>query len=143
MSPPRYAQHHETLVAAVTQLAMGQSAFRQAKTLAKDLSIDPSEVATVLNDFKGLFKKSAGSQKDPEGQSYCLHLRYTLRYNQDEKAERPPLDTQYLMALLEFISRKSSEESQRSVAMRAALITAGLSLLASTISLAVTLFRAA
>ena len=139
---PSYSDHLEVLVAAVTHLAMGKWAFRQAKTLAKDMSIDANEVAVVLDEFKGLFRKSVGASNDPFEQYYCLHLRYTRQYNEDEKAERPPLDTQNLMTLLEFISRKANQEDQRSGAIRAALVTAGVSLVASITTLAITIFRA-
>jgi hypothetical protein len=138
MSGPSYSKHQETLIAAATHLAMGQYVSRQAKNLAKDLSIEPDEVAIVLVSFKGLFRQSGGTSE----KYYCLQLRFSRQNIDDEESLRPPLETQYLLTLLDFISRKASEESQRSTAMLVALITAGLSLIASLVALAVTLLRA-
>jgi hypothetical protein len=137
MRAPSYSKNLETLMAVVTHLGVHKWAVRQSKGIANDLSIDVKDVTLVLESFKGLFRKSPGLDH-----YYSLHLRFArLTDGENNTKERLPLEAEYLIPLLEFISRKAGEESQRGTAMTAALITASLSLLASMISIVLTIVR--
>lgn len=142
MQAPSYSKHLETLMAVVTHLAVHKWSIRQPRGIANDLSIDEKDVTEVLNSFKGLFRRSSGVSKDHGDNFYSLHLRFARQVtDEDNKKERPPLESEYLIPLLEFISRKASEESQRGTMMTAALITASLSLFASLASILFTFVR--
>jgi hypothetical protein len=142
MAQPNYNRNYETLMAVVTHLAVGKWATRQPKGIANDLSIDESEVRTVLKEFKGLFREFTKTSKDHGDHFYALHLRHSRQANDENKdAERGPLESTYLFPLLEFISRKSAQETQQGVAMKVALLTASISLVASTASLIVSLYK--
>jgi len=129
-------------VAVVTLLAVHKWVIRQPKGIANDLSIDESEVREVLDEFKGLFRKSRKISRDHEAPFYSLHLRYA-RQNADENAEqvKPALESEYLISLLEFISQNAREETKNISALRIAALTAGLSLTASVLTLVLALVR--
>lgn len=142
MSRPNYTKHYETLMAVVTHLGVHKWALRQPRGIAKDLSINEEDVKTVLTNFKGLFRESLGASKDHGDHFYSLHLRHSRQSSDDNKdVERAPLEADYLFPLLTFISQKSAQESQQGIAMRAALLTALISLIASAASLFVALHK--
>jgi hypothetical protein len=142
MKSPSYSKHYETLMAVVTHLAVNKWAIRQPKGIARDLSIDVENVIYVLENFKGLFRKSAGASRDHGDSYYCLHLRFARQVtDEDNNKERPPLESAYLVPLLEFVSKRASEESHRGTVMTTAMITATLSLFASLVSVALTILR--
>jgi hypothetical protein len=127
-------------MAVVTHLAVHRWAVRQPKGIAKDLSIDVEDVALVLKSFKGLFRESAGTSKDHGDHFYALHLRFARQVaDEDNNKDRPPLENEYLKQLLDFVAQRASEELQRGAAMKGALITASLSLIASLTSVGVAL----
>jgi hypothetical protein len=129
-------------MAVVTHLAVHKWAIRQPKGIAKDLSIDAEDVTTILNSFKGLFRRSSGVSRDHGDSFYSLHLRFARQVaDEDNNKERPPLDTEYLMSLLDFISRRANEEARRGTTMTVALITAALSLVASLTSVIISILR--
>lgn len=139
---PSYARHLETLMAVVTHLAVHKWSIRQPKGIANDLSIDEAEVAEVLKTFKGLFRQSKKLSQDHSAHFYSLHLRFA-RQNPDENSDqdKPPLESTYLVPLLEFISENAREEAKISSSLRIAWLTAGLSLAASSLALLITLFK--
>ena len=59
--------------------------------------------------------------------------------DEDNNKDRPPLENEYLKQLLDFVAQRASEELQRGAAMKGALITASLSLIASLTSVGVAL----
>jgi hypothetical protein len=142
MSRPNYTKHYETLMAVVTHLAVNKWALRQPRGIARDLSINEEDVKAVLINFKGLFRESAGTSKDHGDHYYSLHLRHSRQSSDENKdVERAPLEAVYLFPLLTFISQKSAQESQQGIAMKAALLTALISLVASAVSLFVALYK--
>jgi hypothetical protein len=139
---PSYSKDFETLAATVTYLAMGKKVQSQAKSLANDDSlIDTAEVKRVLHEFKGLFREAPSKSTDYGEPYYSLHLRHARRANKEGDEMRPPLELRDLMALLDFIARKASEERQRDTAMLTIRVTAIFSLIASIASLIVALIR--
>lgn len=142
MEKPSYSEHLEVLMAVVTYLAMNEFPMRQPKKIADDTSIDIRAVEYVLRNFKGLFRESRKTSTDHGAHFYSLQLRYALNVlDDDNKKTKPPLGKHDLSALLEFISRRASEETQQGTAIKVALVTASLSLLASTISIAYSFFK--
>jgi hypothetical protein len=135
-----YAKHYETLMAVVTHLAVNKWALRQPQGIAKDLSIDVKSVRTVLNTFKSLFRESVKKSSDHGDHFYSLHLRHSKQAADDTEVERAALDAEYFFPLLDYISKKSIQETQQNVALKAALIAAAVSLIASLASLAAVIF---
>jgi hypothetical protein len=131
-------------MAVVTHLAVHKWAIRQPLGIAKDLSIDVEPVRTVLKSFKGLFRESPGNSKDHGEHFYSLHLRHSRQNDSqsgDDRKERPPLEPEYLIALLKFVSDKSLQQSQQTTALRVAGITSFFSLAVAAISLFVALHK--
>lgn len=137
MARPNYAKHYETLMAVVTHLAVNKWALRQPQGIAKDLSIELESVRTVLRTFKSLFRESAKKSRDHGDHFYSLHLRHSKQAADDSNdVERAALDADYFFPLLDYISKKSMQETQQNVALKAALIAAAVSLIASLAALA-------
>ena len=136
MSELSYSKHYETLMAVVTHLAVNKWALRQPRGIANDLSIDKSSVRTVLKTFKSLFRESMKTSKDHGDHFYSLHLRHSKQSTDESDVERAPLEAEYFFPLLDFISKKSMQETQTSVAIKAALMAAAVSLFASFVALA-------
>ena len=138
---PDYANNYEILVAVVTHLAVGRWPSRQPKGIAKDLSIDDVDsIRSVLKTFKGLFRESKGVSKDHGEPLYSLHLRHA-RSGDESNEERPALDPQDLFSLLKFVSEKSAQQSQQSVALRLAALTSIISLIVAAASMIVALHK--
>jgi hypothetical protein len=121
----KYSDNLETLVALTTHLAMTEYKSRTPSALSEYLSLDYGDVLFVLKHFKGLFRESLGRSKkykEPDGtpeHQYWLQLRYARWYlegkNEDEDSEEkskpePPLDPEYLIALLDFITKMVDQE---------------------------------
>jgi hypothetical protein len=155
--PPKYSDHRETLVALVTYLAKCQNDDEVQKKrddatlveLTKRLGLDRSEINTVLDQFKGLFRKSIEEHHtDKENDyRYALLLRYAQRTYVDD-APQPewasPLSNQELMQLLSFIESQSREEEESKRQMRGNWITVigiGITFLTSLVSLFVGLSK--
>ena len=87
--------------------------------------------------FKSLFRESTKKSRDHGDHYYSLHLRHSRQVADDANdVERAALDAEYFFPLLDYISKKSMQETQQSVALKAALIAAGVSLIASLAALA-------
>jgi hypothetical protein len=123
---------------------------RTPRVLAKYSSLDEEEVIHVLENFKGLFRKSV-STCDYGQHYYTLQLRYATRWLRDDAdadeeedpgQEEEPLEAQYFSTLLTFISEMVGQEyaSRRKrweniIVMAGAWIAATASIVAAIISL--------
>jgi hypothetical protein len=145
---PKYSQHFETLVALVTYLGFtggGHSDAAFADELASHLGLDELEVSTVLQQFKGLFRRSElPHPRRPTEHKYALQLRYARRKYVDGEYQGAgePLNNDDLFALLEFISNRVREEQESErhyqtnrITMIGALVAAAFSVLAAFIGL--------
>ena len=112
----RYSDHLDTLVALATNLAMTEYKARTPSKLAKTLSLNESEVLLVLENFKGLFRKSRKKKSDSGEHYYTLQLRYARRHlekddeDEDDPEPREPLESIYLATLLNFITNQADHE---------------------------------
>jgi hypothetical protein len=138
-----YLSDLEILTALVTNLAMTEYWHRTPPNLAKSLSIDESEITRVLDSYKGLFRKSGNKSKPSGYPLYTLQLRHARQWlkpeDDSDDAKKPPLEPEYLVALLDFISRRADEETRRRYTVAAAWIAAGVAVLASIANIVVTL----
>jgi hypothetical protein len=132
--PPEYSRYYETLVALVKFLALCKIDYSPqekrddatGEELARLLSLDLSDVTTVLDKFKGLFRKTieplpTGEEPPPTGEEkahrYALVLRYAHReYFKAKPPPKPvmgePLSNEVLFSLLTFIGNKVREEQE-------------------------------
>lgn len=136
-----YADHQETLIALVMHLATTDWSMRTPPNLAKALSIDEAEIQFCLDSFKGLFRRSQKTSKKTSTNLYTLQLRYARQWleeqpaGEDEEPQKPPLDREYVTALLDFVIRKAAEERTHSVGFVTAWIAAGASLVVAIIAI--------
>ncbi|MCO5210828.1 MAG: hypothetical protein M9936_14135 [Caldilinea sp.] len=118
---PKYTDHYETIIALVTYLAVCQrysTTYKKtidnatATWLADYLNLEEAEVTIVLDSFRGIFRKTK-EQYDGHYR-YSLLLRYSLRSYIDPNAQDSStrLSNEELFALLDFVSRKASEERE-------------------------------
>ena len=87
-----YSDHLETLVALVQHLAMTERKSKRPSALANALSLDPEEVKLVLENFKGLFRKSRTTSDETQEHFFTLQLRYARRWLGEHKEEDAELD---------------------------------------------------
>ena len=139
---PKYSEHQETLIALVTHLAMTEWSARTPANLAKAISIESSEITKVLSEFKGLFRKSKKKSKKTGDHFYTLQIRHAKQWlgeaddeNEDEDDKKPPLESEILTKLLDFVISKAAEERTNKIASIApwvalfgSLIVAGLAI---------------
>lgn len=138
---PKYSDHQETLIALVTHLAMTDWSARTPTNLSKALSIDKGEIVAVLDNFKGLFRRSKKTSKKSDDYFYSLQIRHARQWlseaeEEDETTKKPPLETEYITKLLDFVISKSAEERSNKiaavgpwVAAIASLVVAGLAII--------------
>lgn len=117
---PKYSDHQETLIALVTHLAMTDWSARTPTNLSKALSIEKDEIVLVLESFKGLFRKANKTSKKRGENFYTLQIRHARQWlneaeEEDEDTKKPPLETEYLTKLLDFVISRSSEERQNRI----------------------------
>ena len=145
-----YSQHFETLVALVTHLAVvggDEADAANAPKLADRLGLDEQEVVEVLESFKGLFRKTQErypSKNYGLQHRYTLQLRYARRRYIDGKVVNvgEAMTNEGLFSLLEFITKKVSEEQESArharsnkITMIGVWVAATLSLVTAIISL--------
>lgn len=127
---PYYSEYTDTIIALVLFLGMTEDMTKQLNWLVKKLSLDYDETLFVLQNFKGLFRKSNHSNGELQ---YDLHIRYAQRWRENDIADQnqPPLEANYMEVLLNFVSNmvanEEAEKRQRSAnlaATRAAYIAA-------------------
>lgn len=109
---PKYADNIDTLVALTTHLAMTDWSMRTPPNLAKALSIEESKIQYVLDNFKGLFRRSTKKSSKTGTHFYSLQLRHARQwledaFEEDEGAKKPPLEPEYVTMLLNFISHRA------------------------------------
>ncbi len=145
MKAPHYGSHLETLTALVTHMAMTDWSLRTPPNLAKALSIDEPEIRIVLDAFKGLFRKSPNLSPKTGNPMYALQLRHARQWLDDEADDearsKPPLEAEYLVALLNFITDRANQEARRQYTLWtvfAALVASILAFSASLLSLVLT-----
>ncbi|WP_024850893.1 hypothetical protein [Hydrogenovibrio kuenenii] len=137
---PKYSEHQETLIALVTHLAMTDWSMRTPTNLSKALSIDVNEIKIVLEDFKGLFRKSNKKSKKTDDPFYTLQIRYAKQWldeneEENENDKKPPLESEILIKLLDFVIAKAAEERANKILSIAPWITALASLVVAALAL--------
>jgi hypothetical protein len=133
-----YSDHLETLIALLTHLAMTDWSMRSAPNLSKALSIEESEIEYVLENFKGLFRKS--KTKKSKANFYALQIRHARQWlneeeSEDENTKKPPLESEHLTALLDFVIRKAEQEKNHSHGFITAWIAAGAALIVAILAI--------
>lgn len=117
----RYTDHEDTIISLVTYLGSHQGKEgRDAASpseLANYLGLDEEEVKTVLDEFRGLFRRSQKTYETREQGAqyrYTLHLRYARRkYVNGNLSERgESLTNDDLFGLLSFITNRIQEEHE-------------------------------
>jgi hypothetical protein len=116
-----YREHEDAIVSLVTYLGVHEGKDgRDTATpteLAGYLGLDESEVTTVLDGFRSIFRRSQkayGTRKNGDQYRYTLHLRYARRkYINGHLAERgEPLSNDDLFGLLDYITNRINEEHE-------------------------------
>lgn len=142
-----YNQHFETLIALVTHLAVvggDEADAANAPKLAQRLGLDEQEVITVLDNFKGLFRRTQERYPTKDfglQYKYTLQLRYARRKYVNGKVVNAgeALTNEELFSLLEFITNKVNEEQENDRQARENKITMVGVWVAATLSLASTI----
>jgi hypothetical protein len=117
---PSYSKHFDALVALTTYLAITSSEDLDAANsfrLAEQLGLNTQEVEFVLDNFKGLFRKSLKKYQTTDfgiQHNYTLQLRYARRIYIDGSIANlgQALSNEELFSLLEFILGKVKEEQE-------------------------------
>lgn len=115
---------------------------RSPPNLSKALSIPEQDIKVALNSFPGLFTKSRKVSRKTGAYFYTLQIRHARQWlndalDEEDEVKKPPLETEYLTALLNHIVHQSSEERGRnnkiwvaviagSCAFGSALVSAGI-----------------
>ena len=116
---PQYSDHLDTIVALITHLAMTKHKSRTPSKMARQLSLDQDKTLYVLNNFKGLFRRSCRKQDKRGEHYYTLQLRYARRWLEDaddddqgEDSQGEPLESNYLSTLLDFVANRAEQEQE-------------------------------
>lgn len=147
-----YSQHFETLVALVTHLAVtggAEADAANAPKLADRLGLDKDEVMTVLDGFKGIFRRTQDQYQTSNyglQYKYTLQLRYARRKYVDGKVVNvgEAITNEELFSLLDFITNKVREEQEnerQSRSNRVTMIGVWLAAAMSFVSAIVTLLK--
>ncbi|WP_152984075.1 MULTISPECIES: hypothetical protein [Stenotrophomonas] len=133
----RYYHDLDMLVALISNLAVGEYSQRTPNGLSRDLSIDEDALVKVLDNYKSLFRKAKNPKPGGKQAPYSLHLRYALQYveGEDPSVKKPPLPTEHVTALLEFVAEMARQERSWSMQTVAALIAAAASFIVASIAL--------
>ena len=130
----RYSDHVDYLIAAVIYLGTQQDYWaRTPENLSRELSLDESKLVVVFNGFPGIFRKSM--EPSESGQHfYSLQARHAQRFDFshiEQKTSIPPLATDKIRLIYEFILNSAQSERDRtrvwasnSIAVVAAIIAA-------------------
>ncbi|MBD1870294.1 hypothetical protein H6F95_23975 [Cyanobacteria bacterium FACHB-471] len=145
-----YSQHFETLVALVTHLAVvsgNEADAANALKLAQRLGLDKQEVISVLDNFKGLFRRTEKPYPTKNyglQYKYSLQLRYARRKYVDSNVVNAgeALTNEELLSLFTFITNKVNEEQETArqakenkITMIGVWVAAMLSLVSTVVSL--------
>ncbi len=108
-----YADDLAIITVLVTHLGTCKLKSKSAHQLAVDLTLYLEEVKRVLKFYPELFVVAGNSRKFGGEKTYTLHLRYALRWSNNEgegdEGERP-IDAEHLCALLGYIGNRVSNE---------------------------------
>ncbi|WP_406270832.1 hypothetical protein OHT93_19585 [Streptomyces sp. NBC_00191] len=141
--PSRYDKQLDILIALITYMALTRWRSRSPNGLAKDLGLSEEAVTRTLDEFPGIFRKSANFYPTDAGpqNSYTLHARFARRRPRgvDAASQQPPntqnlallsdpeptqdgtgeeLDADTLRALLDFVTGRA--EAERAVHLHSA-----------------------
>ncbi|MDY6978215.1 MAG: hypothetical protein SVW51_18775 [Pseudomonadota bacterium] len=137
---PKYSKHQETLIALVTHLALTDWSARTPTNLAKALSMEKSEILDVLESFKGLFRKAKKTSKKTGDHFYSLQIRHARQWlneleEEDEDTKKPPLESEYLTKLIDFIILKAAEERKNKITAIGPWVTTAGSLIVASLAI--------
>jgi hypothetical protein len=111
----KYADRVDYLVSSIIYLGTHTYYWaRSPDALARELSMDASQLEEMFDVFPGLFRKS--HRLAPNGQHYyALQARYAQREGKDtvdpeETSYIAPLDVEKIKMLLDFVIKLSQEE---------------------------------
>jgi hypothetical protein len=136
MAKKSYSRDIDILIALVSYLSMTEYRSMRPSKIAQRLSLERERVEEVLENYKGLFRKSTNKTHEETGEHYyTLHIRYAMRWlNEDDSMSEttpPKLPAEYITTILNFLSdRVKQEETQRTeqvknlITMIAAIIAA-------------------
>ncbi|MET8860724.1 hypothetical protein [Streptomyces sp. NPDC004579] len=165
----RYDEHLDLLIALITYMALTRWRSRSPNGLASDLGLPESDVKRTLDEFPGLFRKSANIYVTAVGgqNSYTLHARFARRRPRgvDPAGQQPPntqnlallsdpeptqdgsgeeLDADTLRALLDFVTGRADAERTahlHSASQRYVLLGAVVASLVSLTATAIQVFH--
>ena len=143
MPKPSYSANFEILTALITYMATDKFVLHQPKWFANQLSMDVSQIKPVLEEFKGLFRRSKKTSKDYEEPYYSLHLRNARQevWDGNTNVQKPALELQELMELLKFVADKARDETSRWTGIVTATAAAAAAIAASLITVFFTALR--
>jgi hypothetical protein len=129
----RYSEHVDYLIASVFYLATQRGWWaRTPRMMALELSLDEAKLMRVFEGFPGIFRKSP-RPSDTGQHFYSLQARYAQRDHYKEKEETtdiPPLDTDKVRLLYDFILKSADDEKTR----WRALVGNGIAVTAAVVS---------
>jgi len=121
----KYSKDLDELIALVSYLSMTKYKSMRPSRLAQGLSLDESNVLRILNEYKAIFRKSQVTSRSSDEHYYTLHLRYALRWvnedaNQDnDDTVQENLPAEYLTTLLNFVvDRAALEETTKNTQIK-------------------------
>ena len=130
----RYSDHVDYLIASVIYLGTQKGWWARTPTaMASELSLNSEHLKTVFEGFPGIFRKSARPSSTGE-HFYALQARYAQRTQYREREEItdiPPLETDKIRLIYDFILKSADDERTRhraylgnGIAVGAAIISA-------------------
>jgi len=137
----KYTKHFSTVVALITHLGATNRRSRTPTFIGTDLGLDKQDVISVLRLFPSVFRESrtvSTEQESKDDHFYTLHLRYSRRTDDDDKAgESLPLSTDEIGMLLDLVAHMTHQEQQQKTnmfSMLAAIIASVSALFAAYIA---------
>lgn len=129
-----YSDNLEILTALISHLGLVQNKSRVPSRIAVSIGWERAEVERVLNEFKGIFRKSSRRSPKTKQHYYTLQLRYSLKHSEYQKAEdnkissdearkefnQPgsPLEVSDIISLIEYVSNRAEQETARHLTLK-------------------------
>lgn len=137
MSKLKYSKDLDILIALIGVMAIGEFSQRTPSGLAKETSIAQPEIERVLDAYKSIFRKASKPKKGKIEIPYSLQLRRALQYEttEDEETRKPPIATEYVTSLINFVSQKANTEENRNLQFILAVVASVVSLVVAFIAL--------
>jgi hypothetical protein len=110
------------LIAAISHLAANKHHWsRTVENMASELGLEAKELGTVLDGFRGLFRKTPGVGSKTGKHAYGLQMRWALRNRDaDENAlpedKYPTLSLEQTRLLMDFVMHSAEIEQNRRMA---------------------------